>query len=232
MSDARTRILERLRRAESVRPYYANTEPAREREWLARQPALGDLAARFTREQELVGGRVLPVAGWDQVPAAVAPWVREFAIGSAATGAVPRLDPLRAHLAGALGVRVLTYDREIEAQRAAIFGVDCGITTVLGAIAETGTLILIPSPAEPRLLSLAPPIHLALLERRALHPTMAAFLESGAFGSGTPGSAAPLVTTPPSNLVMISGPSRTADIELTLTIGVHGPKSLLIALIG
>jgi L-lactate dehydrogenase complex protein LldG len=227
MSDARARILERLRRAESVRPTYANAEPAREREWLARQPPPGDLAARFTREQELVGGRVLPVAGWEGLPAAVAPWVREFAIGSAVTGVMAALDPLRAHLAGALGVRVLTYDQEIEAQREAVFGVDCGITTTLGAIAETGTLILIPSPAEPRLLSLAPPVHLALLERRAIYPTMAAFLETGAFGGGSPQG-----PTPPSNLVMVSGASRTADIELTLTIGVHGPKSLLIALIG
>lgn len=98
---------------------------------------------------------------------------------------------------------------------------DCGITTSHAAIADTGSVILIPSPAEPRLLSLAVPVHLVLVETGRLFPTLLDFIDGGEYQAD-----------PPTNLVLVSGASRTADIELTLAIGVHGPCELLVALIG
>lgn len=221
MSDARTRILERLRQASGRAPYYANPTTEREAEWQARQPAIPDLVARFTEEQEKLGTRVLRVPDWGALPAAVTPWFGEYRIGSVMTGANPRLEPLREHLAAELGVALHRYDRPVEEQKEEIFSVDCGVTGAEGGIADTGSVVIIPSPEEPRLLSLAVPVHLVVVETRRLFPTLGAFLDSGRFQG-----------SPPSNLVLISGASRTADIELTLAVGVHGPKVFLVALVG
>ena len=102
-----------------------------------------------------------------------------------------------------------------------VFAADCGITTSHGGIADTGSIILFPSPAEPRLLSLAPPVHLVVVETGRLHGTLTDFIEGGAYQDQLP-----------TNLVLVSGASRTADIELILAMGVHGPKVFLVALIG
>lgn len=90
-----------------------------------------------------------------------------------------------------------------------------GITGAWGGLADTGSLVISSGPARPRFASLLPPMHIALLSRSALYPTMAAFL-----------TARPDAISAGSNLLFITGPSRTADIELTLTTGVHGPKAL------
>jgi L-lactate dehydrogenase complex protein LldG len=95
-----------------------------------------------------------------------------------------------------------------------------GITGAFAGLADTGTLALVSEPVRPRMNSLLPPTHVALLPTSRLYPTMAAFF-----------AAHPDVTQRGSNLVFITGPSRTADIELTLTRGVHGPKFLHVILL-
>ncbi|EIC22278.1 LutC/YkgG family protein [Thiorhodovibrio frisius] len=109
----------------------------------------------------------------------------------------------------------------IESCRQALFAEHgAGFTSALGAIAETGTLILWPGPSEPRTLSLVPEVHCVLLERSCIAPTledwMTAFCQQP--------DHAPL----PTNLLLVTGPSKSADIEQTLTLGVHGPKRLVV----
>ncbi len=94
-----------------------------------------------------------------------------------------------------------------------------GITGALAGIADTGTFALVSSAARPRLASLLPPTHIALLPTSRLFYNMASFF-----------AAHPDVTRDASNLVFVTGPSRTADIELTLQRGVHGPKVLHVVL--
>lgn len=221
MADARTRILERLRASSKTPPYTLNTYQEREEEWIARQPPLGELAEVFSAEAEKVGTRVIRVAGWKALPEAVAPWFREYRIESAITGENPNLEPLRKHLAKKLGVEMRRYAGTMETQKTELFATDCGISGSRGGIADTGSVLLVPTPEEPRLLSLAPPVHLVVVESKQLFPTLGAYLNTGEFQQD-----------PPSNLVLVSGASRTADIELTLTVGVHGPKVFLIALVG
>ena len=224
MSDIRTAILGRLRAARRTPFVHADPraeDPAAAHDaWQARQPPLGDLAERFAAAQRAVGSEVVRVPDWDALPAAVTPWLGRHAIRSAITGQAPRLEPLRRHLAGQ-GVRVARYERPVEEQGDELFAADLGITTSAAGIAETGSIVLVPSPAEPRLLSLAVPVHLAIVECAALVPTLADFIRSGAYQRAVP-----------SNLVLVSGASRTSDIELVLVMGVHGPKVLLVALIG
>ena len=95
-----------------------------------------------------------------------------------------------------------------------------GVTGALAGLADTGSLALLSGPGRGRLASLLPPVHVALLPVTSLYPSMAAFL-----------AAHPGVVRQGSNLVFISGPSRTADIEQTVTMGVHGPRELHVVLI-
>jgi len=102
-------------------------------------------------------------------------------------------------------------------ERDQIFNFDVGITKAQAAIAETGTLVLDSSCERNRLVSLVPPVHIAIVAASRIYPTVAdvlAMLQNGKEMS-------PAIT-------FITGPSRTADIELTLTIGVHGPQELYV----
>jgi L-lactate dehydrogenase complex protein LldG len=98
--------------------------------------------------------------------------------------------------------------------------VDAAITSTVGAIAETGSLVLRPTGDEPRLMSLLPPIHIALLEEVAIHDTLQTMMHEQNWNLDMP-----------TNLLLISGPSKTADIEQTLAYGVHGPKELIVLII-
>jgi L-lactate dehydrogenase complex protein LldG len=101
-----------------------------------------------------------------------------------------------------------------------MFNVDAGITSVAGAIAETGALILWPSEKEPRLMSIVPPIHIAVLQADTIHSTLSEVMQK----ENWPGKM-------PTNIVLVSGPSKTADIEMTLAFGVHGPKELIVLIL-
>ena len=115
-----------------------------------------------------------------------------------------------------------TYDQPIESWKQELFyGVDAAFTGTYGGIAETGTLIVMPSADEPRLMSLVPPVHIAVLEVDKLYTTFAEAVQAqGWVQAGMP-----------TNALLISGPSKSADIEQTLAYGVHGPKELVVILI-
>ena len=96
-----------------------------------------------------------------------------------------------------------------------------GLTGADAGLADTGSLVLSSGPGRPRLAWLLPPVHVALLPVAALLPDMATYF------ARRPGAAAGSA-----NLVFVTGPSRTADIELILTRGVHGPRHLHVVLVG
>jgi len=101
-----------------------------------------------------------------------------------------------------------------------LFNYDVGITKAQAAIAETGTLVLDSSAEQNRLVSLVPPVHIAILDASRIYATLGETLAA----LQANGDVSPAVT-------FITGPSRTADIELTLTIGVHGPQELYVIII-
>lgn len=87
-----------------------------------------------------------------------------------------------------------------------------------GAIAETGSLVCTSANRRAVQSSLLPNHHIAIVKADSIFETLDDF-----FGS--------LPVPPPTNVTLISGPSRTADIELTLTIGVHGPEQVTIIVV-
>jgi L-lactate dehydrogenase complex protein LldG len=98
-----------------------------------------------------------------------------------------------------------------------------GITTADYALADTGTLVLVSGGEQHRLISLLPPTHVCLLDPARILPSLSQLLARLRGKFGTPESA-------PKNMTCITGPSRTADIEQAITMGVHGPKSLHVIL--
>jgi L-lactate dehydrogenase complex protein LldG len=98
-----------------------------------------------------------------------------------------------------------------------IFRFDVGISTVQAAIAETGTLVLDSTRERHRFLSLVPPVHIAIVKASQIYRTLGEVLTF----IRKEKEISPTVT-------FITGPSRTADIELTLAIGVHGPQELYV----
>ena len=119
-------------------------------------------------------------------------------------------------------------DSERDAQRQQLrekaIHTEIGLTGVDYAIAETGTCVLIPRKGVSRLVSLLPPVHIAVVERGQVLPSLDEIftLRRDAFNDGNLGS----------YMNFISGPSRSADIEYTLVTGVHGPGEVYMVLIG
>jgi L-lactate utilization protein LutC len=92
---------------------------------------------------------------------------------------------------------------------------DIGITSVEYALAETGTFVMLSSPQEARLISLLPPVHIAVFSSSRILANLNELL-----------SVVPNPAEQTSSMVLITGPSRTADIEQILVRGVHGPGEI------
>jgi L-lactate dehydrogenase complex protein LldG len=92
---------------------------------------------------------------------------------------------------------------------------DIGITSVDYALAATGSFVLLSSPNEARLVSLLPPVHIAIFPRSRILANLDEML-----------SILPRPADQTSSMVLITGPSRTADIEQILVRGVHGPGEI------
>ena len=94
---------------------------------------------------------------------------------------------------------------------------DVGVTGCDAAIAETASLVMFSAPGRSRTVSLLPPTHIALVERGQLCFSMAeVFIRYRERFRDT------------ASCTVITGPSRTADIELTLTLGIHGPGRVIV----
>lgn len=111
-------------------------------------------------------------------------------------------------------------ERERAGLREAELEADMGITSADFGVAETGTLALLTGPGQGGSVSLLPPIHVAVLRAKDIVADVGELFERIA----TTGALA-------SAVILVTGPSRTADIELVLTVGVHGPKELHVVLL-
>ena len=113
---------------------------------------------------------------------------------------------------------------QIESDKQHMFEVDAGITGGDYVIAETGTLVIHPKAGVARLASLAPPIHIAVVHRSQILPSLDELflLEHVDLAEGKRAS----------GMNLVSGPSRTGDIEATIVHGIHGPVETHIVIVG
>lgn len=218
MSDARAAILGTLRRtrdAHPVTPPPSDFTPLAEKQWPPEERL-----PRIRRMMEAVHTEFLDAteADWPAV-------VTDFLTREGAANllyAPGTADGAKLASAGrGESLQLIPYDRPIEDFKQQMFeGIDAGLTGTLGAIADTGSLILWPSADEPRLLSLVPHIHVALLRADALYDSFWQAMRDQRWADAMP-----------TNALLISGPSKTADIEQTLAYGVHGPKRLVVVIV-
>lgn len=182
---------------------------------IAYTPDLSDPMAAFIAAADTSG---VEVVGSSQEPPGdvVRRVVDDVGPSVVAVSGDPECDGLAQSLA-ATGIEVAPAG-DIEALARA----DLGITGALAGIALTGSLVVDSRRAGGRLASLLPKVHLALLRVDRIVPTPGDVLRNMDewFADGLP-----------SNVVLITGPSRSADIELEITEGVHGPQRLLVALL-
>ncbi len=116
------------------------------------------------------------------------------------------------------GVRsAVTEEREL---RGLCASADLGITSADYALADTGSLVMLSSGEEARMISLLPPVHLALVPRERILTGLDELF-----------SVLPLPGQRTSSMVLITGPSRTADIEQILIRGVHGPGEICVVVV-
>jgi L-lactate dehydrogenase complex protein LldG len=108
--------------------------------------------------------------------------------------------------------------------RETLFAADVGISGVHRLVAETGTVVMATSPQQPRSISLLPPMHIAIAETAQLLPDLFDLFD---LFSPIPSQEQSL---PPACLTLITGPSKTGDIELRLVTGVHGPGEVHVIL--
>lgn len=182
---------------------------------------------RFAREFERVGGVLHRVADAREVLETIARIAQEQGMRSVVTW---HAAPLGLDVATPLAARGLQTTAapaaEVDAterarHRALAAAADLGVTGVDLAVAETGTLVVVSGAGRPRSASLLPACHVAVFDREVLVDSLAqAGLVLEAWHDGAPPE------DRGASINFITGPSRTADIELTLTRGVHGPRDV------
>lgn len=217
MNNARDNILERLRDSRPALP--AGESMFREGETPAWTPE--ERIVQFTERLEAVRAEVHLVSN--------AEWVEQLQVLAREKGLKRLLyapdGPLGPEIGNGWGsageTELIIRDGLVETWKEELFfGIDGAITSVRAGIAETGTLVLWPSVEEPRTFSLVPPVHFALLRLEKLYCTFAELVAVEEWQLGLP-----------TNALLISGPSKSADIEQTLAYGIHGPVELVVFLI-
>jgi L-lactate dehydrogenase complex protein LldG len=211
-------------RAPKRGPFTQTSTPAPFRTALDTDP--NSLVNRFRREAENLAVNVYLARDEDEATATVMSILkaveatRVLAWADAAIG----LPNLPAELTKAKIETVsqeVPFDAQLRATRLAeMASAQAGITGAAAGLADSGSLVLSHGPSRGRLASLLPPAHIAVLRRSAIVGSFGELLEKQ-----------PSLPEVSSNLVLITGPSRTADIEMTLSRGVHGPKDVHIILV-
>jgi len=162
-----------------------------------------DLAARFKQELETLGGKVT-FCSQVELPEKISSILAELGTKRMQTWGQESLPE---------GLLAALHSKGIETSQDYAADIPVGLTGAVAGIAETGTLLLVEGKSQPSTASLVPQTHLAILPTSQLMKDLAhAFKLSEVRES--------------SLATLITGPSRTADIEMALTIGVHGPGSI------
>ena len=220
-TDRRT-FLSRIREALKSQPGRTIAEPVPEVDQsLARlcQPS-EDLPTRFAEQALAVGMHVHRVAS-NALDDSLREILNKLQCSSAAIGIAD--DALRTSINATLTEIALdVFDNDPGTDRDALFEADVAITDVDAALAETGSILISSGAQRSRACHLIPPVHIALVPAHQIVADMIDYFgPSCDVGSPQHGSAT----------VLITGPSKTADIEGILITGVHGPGEVHIMII-
>lgn len=208
MTSSRDRILARIQDALGQR---GPTPPPPS---VSRRDPAPDLLARFHERLAAVAGRCVRPDRERDVATTIEHELRRANAQTIAFGGGEVMDALRQQLA-ARGFSTIAADAPTDEVAAA----DAGITEAQWGVAETGTIALDDRAMRARRASLLPRLHIAVLDSQRMLATLDDLFVMAKGGGLVPHA-----------LTLITGPSRTADIELQLVIGVHGPGELCVVL--
>ena len=182
-----------------------------------------ELISQFAHELERVNGHFMGVMSPGEVSKKITALIGQIKPHSVAVGAAVTLDlgPLMKALQRS-GINVVACskdnDEEHRLLRERLARCDLAVVEADYAIAATGTLAVVATPQRPGSLTLLPPVNVLLVEATRILPDIASVIS--ALGTGT---------VVQHRVAFITGPSRTADIEKMIVLGVHGPKDLYAA---
>jgi L-lactate dehydrogenase complex protein LldG len=223
---AREAFLQRVREAVNAGNRAAPIPSLPPRGKVGYQGAGTDPVQRFCKELANAGGVAHVVSDREAAWRVVHDIVRRHSARRILLGSGGLLDRLGLHTRlREAGLEVATTDALTGPDaRETMFAADVGISNVHNLIAETGTVVMATRPLEPRSLSLLPPVHIAFADRSQLLPDLFDLFD---LFSPVANGASP----PPACLSLITGPSKTGDIELKLVTGVHGPGEVHVVLV-
>jgi L-lactate utilization protein LutC len=184
-----------------------------------------ELVSQFANELEHVNGHFMGLISPGEVCQKIMALAYEMRPRSVAVGEAVALDlaPIVQTLDRS-GIELVRCskcdDGERRALRERLARCDLAVVEAHYAIASTGTLVVVATPGRPGSLTLLPPANVILVDAARVFPDMAAVVS--ALGPGT-------ITE--HRVAFITGPSRTADIEKMIVLGVHGPKDLYAAVV-
>jgi L-lactate utilization protein LutC len=214
MSGEREKMLQAIRGAVAA-GNRAPAPPHPQRNGVGYQGAGGDPVGRFCQELAAAGGLAHSAADAEDAVDIVLSLVQAKAARRVLLGGGLEALPLADALPRA-GVEVI---RAGEGGKAQYFAADVGISGVDRLVAETGSVVMLTRPDQPRSLTLLPPVHVAVARRDQIVADLFDLFEK-------PLTAAAL----PACVSIITGPSKTGDIELKLVTGVHGPGEVHVVL--
>ena len=119
-----------------------------------------------------------------------------------------------------IGSTVPRAGDERRTHQSGYFDVRCGLTGAEAAFAESGSIVIRSGPGRPRMASLIPLVHIALLPVDRIFQSQMDWMAEGDVG-----------LSEAANVVYVTGPSRTADIEQQLNLGVHGPRAVHLVIV-
>jgi len=177
-------------------------------------PASGDgrLFERFAEELPKVGGQARRVR-----PGELAGVVAELAAGA---GAAVVASGLGAHRDAVLEGLATAGCAAEEPTRERAATADLGVTGAALGVASTGSVLIPMGPDAPRVASLLPPLHVVVIDEDRLVPGFGELFEQMAD-----------LSLGRAQTVLVTGPSRTADIELSIVRGVHGPERMVVLVV-
>lgn len=204
-SSARKRILQRLRARE-----HPATLPV---PWQTRQH-FDDVVAAFARAVQQVGGEVFVAASWEDVWAKVDGLLQELDAHRVVVNDEPPVNAVDWR-ARHPEIEWFVVGRDEGDLRAFCARAEVGLSGAAAALVETGSVILASGAGRSRMATLLPPVHIAVISRAALTTDLFTWTAKG-----------PEVM--PAAITIVTGPSKTADIEQTLAVGVHGPRRYVV----
>ncbi|HWB10348.1 MAG TPA: lactate utilization protein [Pirellulales bacterium] len=186
-----------------------------------------DPPSRFVAEVNAVGGHGRIVSDWSAAREALAELLDRHKPTSALCWRHPALEKLNlGELLALKGIQLLDYESLSHLtpaeQREKMLAAGIGISSTTLAVAETGSLALASGPGSERVASLLPPVHVAIVGAEQIVPDLFDLFAVMQKSAGAM----------PSNWTLVTGPSKTGDLELKLTTGVHGPGTWHVVVVG